>query len=335
MTGVRLDAATRELLTGSLREVLGSPSGAGGLGAALSGLGWDEVLADDPATATSLLFTEHGRALAASRALDDVVLAELAPALSSPARTRAVLYPHPEDVDRPSARTGPLRGVLLGPLHQVDEVVIPVLDAPAGSVALLTVPASEIASVVAPVRGFDRETGWSVVTSAERPAGPPPTLAGAVWERAVAAARRALAAEIIGVCEAALELASRHTADRVQYGRPIASFQAVRHRLAESAVAVAGARSVLEAAWSASACGEAGTWAAALAKLQAGRAQAEVMRHGVQVCGAMGLSLEGDMHRCVTRAAALDVLLGGHIALADSMGRALLAGARLDPVVDF
>jgi hypothetical protein len=50
------------------------------LGPALAELGWDAVMADDRAGATTLLFVEHGRALATSRALDDVMLNELASA---------------------------------------------------------------------------------------------------------------------------------------------------------------------------------------------------------------------------------------------------------------
>jgi Acyl-CoA dehydrogenase, C-terminal domain len=304
-----LDDATAELLAGSLREVL---AGSTALGPALRELGWADVLADDPARATTLLFTEHGRALATSRALDDVVLAELEPVLpAGPDGTidRAVLYPG---------------GLLLGPLDGVAEVVVPV-----GS-ALHLIAADRVAAAARPAAGFDPGSGWLQVS-------PPPTgpaiPAADAWPRAVAAGRRALAAEIVGVCAAALELATAHTTSRVQYGRPIATFQAVRHRLAEAHVAVEAARSSLDAAWSARDAADGGIRAALLAKLAAGRAQREVMRHAVQVCGAMGLSAEGPLHRFVTRAAALDLLLDGHLELAARLGADLLAGADLDPVV--
>lgn len=302
-----LDDATAELLAGSLREVL---AGSGGLGAALRELGWADVLADDPARATTLLFTEHGRALATSRALDDVVLAELAPVL--PPGDRAVLYPG---------------GLLLGPLDGVTEVVVPVGTT---EVDLHLVAADDVVAAGRPVAGFDPGSGWLRITPS--PTGPA-VPAGDVWPRAVAAGRRALAAEIIGVCAAALGIATAHTTSRVQYGRPIATFQAVRHRLAEAHVAVEAARSSLDAAWAARAAVDGGVRAALLAKLAAGRAQREVMRHAVQVCGAMGLSAEGELHRFVTRAAALDLLLDGHLALAAELGADLLAGAEIDPVV--
>jgi alkylation response protein AidB-like acyl-CoA dehydrogenase len=146
----------------------------------------------------------------------------------------------------------------------------------------------------------------------------------------MAAARRALAAEIVGVVEAALAVAVAHTIGREQFGRPIGSFQAVRHQLAEAHVALTAARSMLDAARTA----PDPAWAAMLAKLQAGRSQAAVMRNAVQVSGAMGLSQEGAMHRYVARAHTLDALYGGHVALACSAGATLLAGATLDPVVE-
>ena len=65
----------------------------------------------------------------------------------------------------------------------------------------------------------------------------------------MAAAHRALAAEIIGVAERALELAVEHTSTRRQFNAPIAAFQAVRHRLADAYVAIAAARALLAASF--------------------------------------------------------------------------------------
>ncbi|WP_261554222.1 acyl-CoA dehydrogenase family protein [Frankia tisae] len=338
-----LDDATAELLAGSLREVLAE---GGDLAAALAELGWAEVLADDPARATTLLFTEHGRALAHSRVLDDVLLAELAPALPAATGPRALLYPLHSD--HPADPGGPLTGLLLGPLDGIAEVVVPtVLDAGdtagepdatglaglAGGVTLRILPAELVAAAAQPVRGFDTTAGWLTVSAA--PAGPagPATPAGDAWTRAVAAGRRALAAEITGGCEAALAIAVAHTSARVQYGRSIATFQAVRHRLAEAHVAVESLRSELTVAWGSAGHADGGAWAARLVKLRAGFAQAEVMRHAVQVCGAMGLSLESELHRFVARTAALDLLLGDHRTLAEQLGTELLGGAELEPVV--
>lgn len=301
-----LDPATAELLASSLREVLTAHPDGTGLTAALEELGWAEVVADDLATATTLLFVEHGRALATSRALDAIVLRELDAHLPEPAGPRAVLYSHGR------------HHVLFGPLDGMAEVVA--LDQ-VGQVRVVATDQLE----VRPVRGFDPGAGWLLAGDP----GASPVPVGDAGTRAVAAARRALTAEIIGTCEAALELAVAHTASRVQYGRQIATFQAVRHRLSESHVEIEAARALLTAAWTTGS-----SRAARLAKLRAGQAQAQTMRHAVQVHGAMGLSYEGQVHGYVTRAAALDLVLGGHQALSAETGAELLAGADLDPIVE-
>jgi Acyl-CoA dehydrogenase, C-terminal domain len=348
----RLDATTREELAASLRRLFAEHSGAAGITAALTELGWPDVLAADPSAATSLLFAEHGRALASSRVLDDVLLAELAGVLPPPAGPRAMLYPL-----GPPSQPGP--GLLLGGLDGIAEVVVPAGQP--GAASLLVLPAARLAETTATAAGFDAGSMWltvaadpataastaavSTVAAGTAPAGPGAIPANDAWVRAEAAGRRALAAEIAGVCEAALALATAHTTARVQYGRPIASFQAVRHRLAEAHVAVAGIWATLDAAWAAAderaasnraadfrAADFRAAWAARIAKMQAGRAQAGVLRRTVQVLGAMGLTREGVMHRYVTRAAALDWLLGDHRALGQTVGADLLAGADLLPV---
>ena len=63
----------------------------------------------------------------------------------------------------------------------------------------------------------------------------------------LAAGRRALGWWLVGTSRAMLSLARRHALDRVQFGRPVASFQAIRHRLAETLVAIEGAEATLSA----------------------------------------------------------------------------------------
>jgi hypothetical protein len=67
-----MDAEEIDLLTGSLRSVFAGTDA--GVATRLRELGWDEVAAADPAAATTLLFTEKGRALSAAALLDDAVL---------------------------------------------------------------------------------------------------------------------------------------------------------------------------------------------------------------------------------------------------------------------
>lgn len=116
------------------------------------------------------------------------------------------------------------------------------------------------------------------------------------------AGRRALAWWLVGSSRAMLELARRHALDRVQFGRPIASFQAVRHKLAETLVAIEGAEATLAAAGD--------EFGALLAKAAAGQAALTAARHCQQVMGGIGFTAEHDLHRHIKRVMVLDGLLG-------------------------
>jgi alkylation response protein AidB-like acyl-CoA dehydrogenase len=191
------------------------------------------------------------------------------------------------------------------------------------------VPSSEL-TVVRELDGFADGTGWYAVDDLAEMDWTP--VVGADPRPAIAAAHRALAAEIAGVCDAALTLVLAHTTNRRQYGRPIASFQAVRHRLAEAHVAAAAAQDVLDVAVVSAGRNDASGWAARIAKITAGRAQADIMRSAVQFFGALGVTQESAVHRYVSRAATLDALHGGHRHLTEQLGRELLDGAALEPV---
>jgi hypothetical protein len=308
-----MDERDRELLAGSLRELLATPEV--DVMSALDELGWEEVLADDPAGATTLLFTEHGRALASSNVLDGVVLAALGRDVlaDEPPVRRAVLYP-----PIGSSVVG-TEGILITDPAGVDEVVVPVLD------GLAVVSAAGLS--VREAAGFDPGGRWRLARLSDGE--PDPSIDPRRWEAAVAAGRRALAAELNGITETILGIAVDHTSGRVQYGRPIASYQSVRHRLAEGHASLAASRTLLEGAWS-----DGSVWAATAAKAQAGHAYLEVSRHAMQLCGAIGLTYEHRLHLFVQRGAVLDGLLGSARELTHDMGARLLDGYRPPTVVD-
>jgi Acyl-CoA dehydrogenase, C-terminal domain len=327
-----LDPETLTLLTGSLRELFENELAAADVMAALSDMGWDDVRTIDPRAATTLLFTEHGRALARSRALDDAVLDELGDVLPDPAGRRAVMYPVAGDRTDRAAGGRTLRGVLLAPIDDAHDIVV--LPAGAGDSATpFVIPAESVAAVAQPANGFDPGSGWLAVSGvAVEQATPIP--AGQPWVRARAVAHRALAIELAAVCESALAMATEHVTSRQQFGRPIGAFQAVRHRLAEAHVEVSAARAAIEAAWSHSGEPDGGAWASRIAKQRAGRAQGLVFRHVLQVFGAVGLTMESDVHRYATRAAALDSLLDDGPTIAEQIGNDLLRGGLPHPVVE-
>jgi Acyl-CoA dehydrogenase, C-terminal domain len=118
----------------------------------------------------------------------------------------------------------------------------------------------------------------------------------------LAAGRRALGWWLIGTGRAMLSLARSHALGRIQFGRPIASLQAVRHRLAETLAALDGAEATLVAAD--------GDLGSLLAKAAAGQAALTAARHCQQVLGGLGFTAEHALHRHVRRALVLDGLLG-------------------------
>jgi hypothetical protein len=134
----------------------------------------------------------------------------------------------------------------------------------------------------------------------------------------LAAGRVALGWWLLGTGRAMLALARQHAVDRVQFGRPLASFQAVRHRLAESLVALDGAEATLVAATD--------DLGALLAKAAAGQAALTAARHCQQVLGGIGFTAEHDLHRHVRRAMVLDGLLGSARELTREAGAQLRAG---------
>jgi hypothetical protein len=150
---------------------------------------------------------------------------------------------------------------------------------------------------------------------------------------ALAAGRRAVGWWLLGTGRAMLALARAHAVDRVQFGRPIGSFQAVRHRLAETLVALDGAEAVLTAAGELSALLAAGSGndigdvelASLLAKAAAGRAALTAARHCQQVLGGIGFTAEHALHIHVKRALVLDGLLGSARELTREAGRRLIA----------
>ena len=123
-----------------------------------------------------------------------------------------------------------------------------------------------------------------------------------------------------------LELARRHATERVQFGRPIAMFQAVRHRLADSLIAIEAADSLLAGAWE-----EPAPVLAAMAKGMAGRGARTVAKHCQQVLAGIGFTAEHPFHRFYRRVVVLDQLLGAGSVLTRQLGTDVLATGTLPP----
>jgi Acyl-CoA dehydrogenase, C-terminal domain len=125
--------------------------------------------------------------------------------------------------------------------------------------------------------------------------------------RAMSLWRLGLAAEAAGLMSAALDMLVSYLAARVQFGRPLAGFQALRHRMAELYVLVEGSRLLAyEGAWR-SGTPEAAAKAATMACVTARR----VVRESHQLTGAIGLTREFDLHLWSLRLHAITLEAGG------------------------
>ena len=134
----------------------------------------------------------------------------------------------------------------------------------------------------------------------------------------VAAGRHALGWWLVGAGRAMLSLARQHALDRSQFGRPVASFQAIRHRLADTLVGVEGAEATLVAAAAAP-----DDLSFLLAKAAAGHAALTAARHCQQVLGGIGFTAEHELHRHIKRALVLDAMLGSSRELMREAGAVL------------
>ena len=143
-----------------------------------------------------------------------------------------------------------------------------------------------------------------------------------------AVGRLAVGHELVGASRKMLELAREHAMERVQFGQPIAMFQAVRHRLAETLVAIEAADAALDAAWL-----DREPISAAMAKAVAGRAARTTARHCQQVLAGVGFTTEHPFHRYLKRTLVLDQLLGSAHALTRDLGTQIVTTGQLPPLV--
>ena len=185
-----------------------------------------------------------------------------------------------------------------------------------GGVSLLALPAHTRGLVVERHVTFDLTRPLStlhfadVAVGAEQLLGPAGQAAG-VLDHTLDLARIALAAEQTGGAEAVLDMTVAYTKERVQFGRPIGSFQALKHRMADMMVEVETARTaVYYAACIADEGSDELGEAAAIAKAYCSDAFSSCAGHAIQLHGGIGFTWEHDAHLYFKRARSSAVLLG-------------------------
>jgi hypothetical protein len=267
------------------------------IGPRLAELGWAEIEAEYPLKACELLFRAQGRALTQTESLSRVMLAELAALLDG--SVTAVVLPNAADGCAPASDLERVDGIVLGPVE--GRIVVPVPGS-GGTISIGVVDSGRLHGER--MDTFDPSVHWSKVGG---PLDGELVEASAEWDRAVAAAHRGLATELITLADEALRIAVEHAKIRVQFGAPIGSFQSLRHALAQASADLEGARALLDQSWRFG-----GRLSARAAKAAAGRAHRAVSDTAMQACGAIGLTAEHDLHRYVARGLQLDSLCGSH-----------------------
>lgn len=181
-----------------------------------------------------------------------------------------------------------------------------------------------------PVEGLDltRKHGDLVLRDAIATPLGRPGAAGPALARVLDLAAIALAAESIGAAARCLEMAVGYAKQRIQFGRPIGSFQAVQHKCAEVMLELESARSA--AYWSWWVASQPGVdpgelaEAASVAKASCGDALTRAAAENVQIHGGVGFTWEFDCHLFFRRAKAVEHLLGDPVwhraRLADRLG---------------
>jgi len=133
----------------------------------------------------------------------------------------------------------------------------------------------------------------------------------------------ALCAQQLGVVERALEMTAEYARNRVQFGKPIGSFQAVSQRLADGYIDVEAVRLTMwQAAWQLAA-GQPSETAIATAKFWAADAGHRVAHTAVHVHGGVGIDLDYPLHRYFLAAKQDEFALGGATAQLRRIGAAL------------
>jgi alkylation response protein AidB-like acyl-CoA dehydrogenase len=253
----------------------------------------------------------------AAAAVDEELAADLLPGISAGSTIAALALAEPGEGWAPERWSCTAR--YAGGGYLIDGVKEHVLDGQVADVAVVAAVCDGEPGLYAVRMADARRTVHATVDPTRRQArleftASPAVCVGRDTSRALDLMWMALAVELVGVARASLELTIDYLKTREQFGVPLAHFQALRHRVADLAVAVEAATS---SAWYA--LRVAGTEefavAAPLAKLVAARAAYTVTAESIQLHGGIGFTWEHDAHLYFKRATADRLLLGDEPAL--------------------
>ncbi|MGW5382205.1 acyl-CoA dehydrogenase family protein [Nocardia sp. NPDC003963] len=204
--------------------------------------------------------------------------------------------------------TGRLDYVAFG--HVADLLVVPAVTPAGDAVALYAVDARAAGIEVTARPSLDLTRTVATIEFTDASA----ALLGAdpvAIRRVVDIVRILLANEALGAAEAALDMAVAYAKQRVQFNRPIGSFQAVKHKCADMAIAVDAAQAtVMYASLCAAEDNEEFPRLAVMAKAQAAECLSLCAAQNIQIHGGIGFTWEADPHLYFRRAKAVEPLFG-------------------------
>jgi alkylation response protein AidB-like acyl-CoA dehydrogenase len=147
-------------------------------------------------------------------------------------------------------------------------------------------------------------------------------------DRALALATAALAAEMVGGMQRALETTVAYAKTRKQFGKPIGIYQAVQHQCADMYLETESSRSAAYyAAWALEENAPDALAAVSIAKMYASDAARAVGNRGIQIHGGMGFTWENDLHLYYRRAKASETMLGDATFHRERIARLVIDGA--------
>ena len=230
--------------------------------------------------------------------------------------TRAEAAPAGSGIEPPSPGAVRLWGTkrFVPWAHVADLLLVPAREA--DGVSLFAVTAGAPGLAVSPTAAMDPGTRWSTVRLDAVQVGPearvgPPGRAASLLAALLRAGAVGAAAGMLGCARRCLDTSVAFAKVREQFGQPVGSFQAVRHKCAEMLLEVENAHAATYyAAWALDAGAEDAEVAASVAKAYVGDAARRVCGEAIQIHGGIGFTWEYDLHLYVKRAKALEATYG-------------------------
>ena len=248
-------------------------------------------------------------------AADESARAELLPGIAAGSVIATLVL---DDLNTPAGVGGSIRTTDGGRLSGTAAIVVDahvadlllVVAATGSGLGLFAVESGAPGLDVEPLRVVDPTRKLSRVTFSDVPGREVGSVGSEALNRIWGLICSALAHEMIGGAQRLFESTVAYTKERFQFGRPIGSFQALKHRCADLLLEIELARAVTYHSARCLGAGEGEPYAASMAKAAAADAYMSAARAGIQLRGGIGFTWENDTHLWFKRAKSSEVLLG-------------------------